>query len=498
MTPFDPIAALSPAVQAFLTAPQRMLIDGAFVTARSGETFETLDPATGQHLATVPQAGTQDVDAAVTAAERALERWSATSPAERERIIHRFADLIEAHADAFAEIESIDTGKPVGHVRAVDVPLSIATLRYNAGWCTKLEGTVAPVSSPGMLCYTRREPIGVVAAIVPWNFNLCQASYKIAPALAAGCTVVLKPAEQTPLTGLYLAKIAAEAGFPEGVFNVITGDGQTTGAALCAHPGVAKIAFTGSEEVGKLIARNAASSLKHVSLELGGKSPNIIFADADVETAARTAAMAIFFYTGQICTAGSRLLVQRPVLDQVVALVVEEARKLNIGHGLAPDTTLGALVSNEQRARVMGFVDTSRSAGIQIATGGRIPEACGIGSFYEPTVLVDPSDNSKVVAEEVFGPVLSIQAFDTVEEVAVRANHTTYGLAAGIWTRDLSRAHAMAASLKAGSVWVNTYNQFDPAAPFGGFKQSGYGRDNGHEGIEKYLQTKAVWINTAA
>lgn len=496
---FDPTSFITTTVKRFLDEPKRLFIGGSFVQALSGATFDTVDPATGRTISAVPAASVEDVDAAVKAAERAFQTWSRTSPAERERIIHRFADHVEARAEEFAQIESIDTGKPAGHIKFVDVPLSVGALRYNAGWCTKIEGSVAAVSQPSMLCYTRREAIGVVAAIVPWNFNLCQACFKIAPALAAGCTVVLKPAEQSPLAALYLAKVAAEAGIPAGVLNVLTGDGETTGAALCAHPGVEKIAFTGSEEVGKLIARNAASSLKHVSLELGGKSPNIIFADADIETAARTAAMAIFFYTGQVCTAGSRLLVERPVLDRVVSLIVEEAGKLKLGHGLAPDTTLGALVSQEQRARVMRYVEGSRNAGIQIVTGGRIPSQFDdAAAFYEPTVLVDPSDDSKVVAEEVFGPVLAVQAFDTIEEVALRANRTTYGLASGVWTRDLAKAHNMALALKAGSVWVNTYNQFDAAAPFGGYKQSGYGRDNGREGIEKFLQTKAVWINHAA
>ena len=496
---FDPASFITAPVKTFLDEPKKLLIGGEFVAALSGETFDTVDPATGRIISAIPAAGVEDVDAAVKAAEKAFLSWSQTSPAERERAIQRFADLIEARSDEFSQIESIDTGKPAGHIKFVDVPLSVGALRYNAGWCTKIEGSVPAVSAPNMLCYTRREAIGVVAAIVPWNFNLCQAAFKIAPALAAGCTVVLKPAEQSPLAALYLAKVAAEAGLPEGVLNVVTGDGETTGAALCAHPGVEKIAFTGSEEVGKLIARNAASSLKHVSLELGGKSPHIIFADADVETAARTAAMAIFFYTGQVCTAGSRLLVERPILERVTEIIVEEAGKLKLGHGLAPDTTLGALVSQEQRARVMNFVDVSRDAGIQIATGGKIPSQLdAAGSFYEPTVLVDPSDDSKIVAEEVFGPVLAVQTFDTIEEVAARANRTTYGLASGVWTRDLAKAHTMAAAIKAGSVWVNTYNQFDAAAPFGGYKQSGYGRDNGREGVEKFLQTKAVWVNHAA
>jgi acyl-CoA reductase-like NAD-dependent aldehyde dehydrogenase len=349
-----------------------------------------------------------------------------------------------------------------------------------------------------MHLYTRREPVGVVGAIVPWNFPLCQAFFKIAPALAAGCTVVLKPAEQTPLSGLRLAQLALEAGIPAGVLNTVQGFGETVGVALVEHPGVDKIAFTGSEAVGKEIARRGAATLKHVSLELGGKNPHVIFADGDIEAAAATAAMAIFFYAGQVCSAGSRLMVEAKVYDRVVDLVVAEAQALKLGSGLDPATTLGPLVSGEQLDRVSGYVERSVAEGARIATGGkRANGPLAAGFFHEPTVLVDVADEHAVAREEVFGPVLVTQPFESVEEVARRANNVSMGLAAGVWTRDLSKAHAMAAALQAGTVWINTYNNFDAIAPWGGYKQSGYGRDGGREGIEKYLQTKTVWTNYA-
>jgi phenylacetaldehyde dehydrogenase len=422
--------------------------------------------------------------------------WRSWTAAERERTLHRLADLIEAHAEELAQLDALDSGKPFRQIEAVDVQLAIGHLRYYAGWPTKLEGGTLPNISPGTHVTTRREPIGVVGAIVPWNFPLCQACFKVAPALAAGCTVVLKPAEQTPLSALRLGELALEAGLPEGVLNVITGDGTTAGAALVEHPGVAKIAFTGSEEVGKEIARRGAATLKHVSLELGGKNPNIVFPDADVAEAAAAAASAIFFYTGQVCSAGSRLMVHRKSYDDVIAAVVEEAGKLRMGPGLAEDTTLGPLISPVQRARVMGFVDGAVGQGATVATGGRIPGGpLSDGYFHEATVLIDVSDEQTVVREEIFGPVLVVQPFDTIEEVAERANRTTFGLAAGVWTNDVRTAHRMADALEAGTVWINTYNLFDGAAPWGGYKQSGYGRDGGLEGIEKFLQTKTVWTH---
>lgn len=491
---------LSANAEAFLRSEHGLLIGKEVRPARQGATFESFDPALGTKIATVAHAQSGDVDEAVVAATAALNGpWARMAPAERSKILITLADLLESRSDFIAEIESLDSGKPKTQIAAVDIPLSIAALRYFAGWCTKICGETLPVSAPDMLVYTRREPIGIVAAIVPWNFPLCQACFKIAPALAAGCTVILKPAEQTPLSSLILGKLALEAGLPEGVLNVLTGLGETTGQALVDHPGVAKISFTGSEEVGRLIAARAAKTFKHVSLELGGKNPNIVFADADLPTAATTAAMAIFFYSGQVCSAGSRLMVESKVHDKVVDIVLGEAKKLRLGHGLKPDTTMGPLISEEQLSRVNGFVDKSKAAGVTVAVGGkRAGGELASGSFFEPTVLLNVPDDFSITREEIFGPVLVVQKFNSIEDLMPRANSVPYGLAAGVWTRDLSRAHAAAAALQAGTVWINTYNQFDAVAPWGGFKKSGYGKDNGREALEKYLQTKTVWVNYAA
>ncbi|GLK69742.1 aldehyde dehydrogenase family protein [Hansschlegelia plantiphila] len=484
--------------RAQLARKSQLLIGGRFVDAADASTFETFDPATGRKIADVAKAGAADVDAAVKSAQLALVGpWSKLAPAERERLIRKLADLIEARMDMIAQVESLDSGKPVEYIKFVDVGLSVGAMRYAAGWPTKIEGDTLPVGAPNMLAYTRREPVGVVGAIVPWNFPLCQACFKLAPALAAGCTVIIKPAEQTPLSALILGELALEAGIPEGVVNVVTGYGDV-GQALVDHPGVSKISFTGSEEVGKLVAARGAATLKHVSLELGGKNPNIIFADSDVDAAAATAAMAIFFYTGQICSAGSRVMVERPVYDRVCAVIQAEAGKLKIGHGLSSDTTLGPLISAEQFARVSGFVERSRDSGVEATTGGAKPGGeLEAGHFFLPTVLTGATDDVEVVRQEIFGPVVVVQPFDEVDELVDRANASNFGLAAGVWTQDVRKAHAVAAALKAGTVWINTYNQFDAAAPWGGFKSSGYGRDNGREGVEKYLQTKTVWTNYA-
>ncbi len=495
----DTAALLGPGARAFVAGAHRLLIDGDFVDAVSGETFETLDPATGQKTADVAHAGVADVDKAVAAAARALEGpWGRMLPAAREAVLRRFAELVEDHAEDLARIEALDSGKPAGQIQAVDIALGVGALTYNAGWVTKIEGRTLPVSVPDMHVYTRREPVGVVAAIVPWNFPLCQACFKLAPALAAGCTVVLKPAEQTPLSALYLGRLALEAGIPPGVLNVLPGFGATTGEALISHPGVDKIAFTGSEKTGKHIARTAAGSLKHVSLELGGKNPNVIFADADVDAAAAVAAIAIFFYSGQVCAAGSRLMVERPVYDRVVETLAAEAGKLKLGHGLAADTFMGPLVSAQQLERVAGFVERAAAAGVDVTTCGAPPDGSLAGGFFHaPTILANAGDEAEVTREEIFGPVVVVQPFDTLDELKARANATSFGLSAGVWTRDVKKAHATAAALQAGTVWINTYGQFDAAAPWGGFKQSGYGRDNGAESLDKYLQTKTVWTALA-
>jgi phenylacetaldehyde dehydrogenase len=487
---------LLPAVQNFIAGPKQLLIGGRHVDAEAGGTFETTDPATGEVITSVAAATERDVHRAVESSREALKGpWGRMGAHDRERVLHRLAELIESHAEELAQLDSLDSGKPFRQIEAVDVQLAIGQFHYYAGWVTKIEGATLPVLMPDTHVTTRREPVGVVGAIVPWNFPLCQAAFKMAPALAAGCTVILKPAEQTPLSGIRLGELALEAGIPEGVVNVVTGFG-TAGAALVEHPGVDKIAFTGSEEVGKEIARRGAATLKHVSLELGGKNPNIVFADADIEQAAVAAATTAFFYTGQVCAAGSRLMVDRRVYDDVVSAVVAEAGKLQLGPGLAEETTLGPLVSDEQRKRVTGFLEGAAAEGATFATGGGIPNGPLAGGwFHEPTVITDVGDEQAIVTHEVFGPVVVVQPFESVEEVAERANRTSFGLAAGVWTRDLRKAHALADALEAGTVWVNTYSVFDAVAPWGGYKQSGYGRDGGREGIEKYLQTKTVWTN---
>src|SRR5205807_1721877 len=438
-----------------------------------------------------------DIDAAVRAARRAFESgpWPAMTPSERAKVVWRIGDLISKYTDELAELESLDNGKPMAVARVADVPLAADIFQYMAGWCTKIEGKTIPLSvlyTPGVQyhSYTRPEPIGVVGQIIPWNFPLLMAAWKLAPALATGCTVVLKVAEETPLTALRLGEIMQEAGLPPGVVNIITGFGETAGAALAAHPGVDKVAFTGSTEVGRLIVQAAARDLKHVSLELGGKSPNIILEDADLDVAIPGAASAIFFNHGQCCCAGSRLYIENDVFDKVVDGIAESAKKIRVGSGLEPKTQMGPLVSEEQLKRVCSYLESGLSQGAKAIAGGQ--KKGDKGYFVEPTVLVDTTEDMKVVQEEIFGPVVVAMPFSGAEEIVPRANDNVYGLAAGVWTRDISKAHRMAEQLLAGTVWINCYNIFDAAMPFGGYKQSDWGREMGHEVLNNYTQTKAV------
>ncbi len=484
--------------KAFLAKKHRMFIDGKWVEAKSGQTFPVEDPATQETIGQVPAGDKADIDLAVAAARRAFEgkAWSRMLPADRAKLVWRIGDLLEKHADEFAELEALDNGKPVTNARRDDIDGSIGMFRYMSGWATRLNGETIPVSSKGNWhCYTMREPVGVVGQIIPWNFPLMMAAWKLAPALAAGCAIILKPAEQTPLTALRFGELLQEAGLPDGVVNIVTGFGETAGAALANHDGVDKVAFTGSTEVGKLIVKAAAGNLKRVSLELGGKSPAIVFPDADLDKAITGTASAIFYNQGQCCTAGSRLFAHRSIYDKVVEGMVERATKIKVGHGLDPSVELGPLVSKEQHTKVAGYIESGRKDGAAIATGGHV--IGNQGYFVEPTVLTKTSRDMKVVREEIFGPVVCVQSFDDddLEAVAKFANDTEYGLQASIWTRNLKTAHTLARKIKAGTICVNNHNYGDAAWPFGGYKQSGWGREMGKEVMENYTETKSVAIN---
>jgi aldehyde dehydrogenase (NAD+) len=471
-----------------------LLIDGTRRPAVSGQYFETINPATERKLAQVAEAGPADIDAAVASARAAFEGvWSQMRAAERGNLLLRLAELIRRDQDELIELESLDSGKPVSAIRRQDLPAVLDTLTYYAGWADKINGQVIP-ARPDALTYTVREPLGVVGAIIPWNFPLMIGMWKLAPALACGCTVVLKPAELTPLTALKIGELALAAGFPPGVLNVVPGFGKSAGAALVDHPDVDKITFTGSPTVGREILRGAAGNLKRVTLELGGKSANIIFPDADVETAVKAAASGIFFNTGQVCSAGARILVHEDIYDEVVDRLVARAKSIRIGDPLETSTAMGPLVSETQLNRVMGYIDIGKTEGAKIATGGQRMDTAGF--YLQPTVFADVEHDMRISQEEIFGPVAAVIRFKDEQDAIRLANGTRYSLAAGVWSADIGRAHRFTARLKAGTVWVNTYGPTDVRLPWGGARDSGFGREHGDAAIENFTEPKAVWINT--
>jgi acyl-CoA reductase-like NAD-dependent aldehyde dehydrogenase len=473
----------------------QLFIDGAFGPSSAGKTFPTTTPATGAPLADVAEASEADVDRAVAAARKAFEAgpWPKMPARERGRLLARIAERLMARADEVALLETLDNGKPIFESRQVDIPTCADVLFYYAGWADKISGETLPLTADAFH-YTLREPLGVIGAITPWNFPLLLAVWKIAPALSAGNTVVLKPASQTPLSCLAFADVCREAGLPPGVLNVVPGPGATAGARLIAHPDVDKIAFTGSVDVGKRVMAACAGSLKKISLELGGKSPNVIFADADLEAAARGALNGIFYGKGEVCAAGSRLLVEESVHDQIVETIAAKAKKMVPGDPLDPKTRLGSLVSEEQRATVMRYVQAGMKDGARLVAGGKPASVNGAGAFHEATIFEMVQPSMTIAREEIFGPVLSVISFRDEGDAARIANGTIYGLAAAVWTKDLSKAHRMARALKAGTVWINAYNLYDAALPFGGYKQSGFGRELGSAALEGYTQVKSVWL----
>ncbi|MGG0263141.1 aldehyde dehydrogenase DhaS [Bacillus mycoides] len=481
-------------VEKFLQGTKKLYVNGAFIESASGKTFKTPNPATGETLAIIAEAGREDIHKAVVAARMAFDEgpWSRMSTAERSRLMYKLADLMEEHKEELAQLETLDNGKPIRETMAADIPLAIEHMRYYAGWATKIVGQTIPVSGD-YFNYTRHEAVGVVGQIIPWNFPLLMAMWKMGAALATGCTIVLKPAEQTPLSALYLAELIEEAGFPKGVINIVPGFGESAGQALVNHPLVDKIAFTGSTPVGKQIMRQASESLKRVTLELGGKSPNIILPDADLSRAIPGALSGVMFNQGQVCSAGSRLFIPKKMYDNVMADLVLYSKKLNQGAGLNPETTIGPLVSEEQQKRVMSYIEKGIEEGAEVLCGGSNP--FDQGYFVSPTVFADVNDEMTIAKEEIFGPVISAIPFNDIDEVIERANKSQFGLAAGVWTENVKTAHYVASKVRAGTVWVNCYNVFDAASPFGGFKQSGLGREMGSYALNNYTEVKSVWIN---
>jgi acyl-CoA reductase-like NAD-dependent aldehyde dehydrogenase len=476
---------------------EHVFIGGQWRAPSSGETYATINPATEEESARVAKGDERDIDLAVQAARRAFDQgpWPRMPAAERARVLWKLGELITANLDELARLESINTGKTLFDSGKVELPFAADVFRYYAGWTTKIHGETLSLRESAFT-FTLRQPLGVVGAIVPWNFPFLLASWKIAPALAAGNAVVLKPASLTPLTALRFAELTAEAGLPEGVFNVVPGPGGKVGMALVRHPGVDKIAFTGSTEVGKSIMREAAGTLKRVSLELGGKSPNIVFADADLEAAVRGALTGIFYNKGEVCAAGSRLLLEERVHDEFVAKLVERAKGLKVGDPLDKATRMGPVVSRQQLDTVLGYIEAGRKEGARLLVGGeRAQVGNGKGYFLQPTIFTGVSGSMKIAREEIFGPVLSVIPFKSVEDGIAQGNETFYGLAAAVWTRDVAKALRAARAIRAGTVWVNAYNLYDAALPFGGFKESGFGRELGQAGMDLYTEVKSVWVD---